>query len=241
MENSERLIEFIRQKEIKPIPRWKFTLKYTAITVIFAFCILTGALAFSVILFAVQQVDFNVVSHLTHSWFELLLGLMPIFWIVALMTFLVSAVFTIKSSRKGYKFTSPKLTGITVSMSILLGTLFFITGGAKWLENVFTSNVGIYNSIQDKKEAFWSAPDEGRLSGIVLNVDSTGPEIKDFNGKTWKIIFDKTDGLSEHLLIPANEIKLVGRKLSENSFRAEQIRPWGGMRYMHRWGRKGKN
>jgi Trk-type K+ transport system membrane component len=62
---------------------------------------LLGAVAFSVILFCIQQTEFDLVSHLSHSRLEFFLGLLPFFWIVSLILFLVVAMTSFKHSGKG--------------------------------------------------------------------------------------------------------------------------------------------
>ena len=130
MDNSDKLLEMIKTQGVKPIPRWRFLLRNSLFWLIFVFAILFGALAFSIILFAIQQVDFDLTGHLTHSVFELILGLIPVIWMISLILFLVFAIISIKNSKKGYKFTHLSLVGFAASLSILAGTLFFISGGA---------------------------------------------------------------------------------------------------------------
>jgi len=228
MDNSSKLIEKIKQQNLKPLPRWRFRLKNTAAWLLFLFAVIFGALAFSVVLFAIQQIDFNLITHMSHSWFELLLGLLPFFWIVSLVVFLVAAIFSIKNSRKGYKFSAISLVGYSAALSILLGTLFFIGGGGKWLENTFATNVSLYESVQERKIRIWMQPEEGYLSGTITEVEVDSLKLTDFNKKTWTITFEDADIVPAVRIETGEQIKIIGEMASQDNFKAEKIRPWGG-------------
>jgi hypothetical protein len=237
MDNSTKLIEKIKEEQVKPIPKWQFTFKDTFIWLAFIICVLFGALAFSVILFAIQQSDFDLFSHMSHSFLELLLGLVPVIWLLALLLFLVIAILSIKNSKKGYKFTTPAMFGFATALSILLGTLFFITGGAERLENAFASNISSYEGIEERKSQVWSRPADGFLSGTIISVEDTAFELRDFSGKTWKINFNGADIVPAVTISDGEKIKLAGKITNGNSFKAEIIRPWGGLQRRYHGGR----
>ena len=237
MDNSTKLIDKIKEGQVKPIPRWRFTIKDALIWLIFIFCVLFGALAFSVILFAIQQVDFDITGHLSHSWFELLLGLVPLFWIISLIIFLVLAILSIKNSKKGYKFTPPSLIGFATALSILTGTLFFISGGAQWLEHAFAMKVNLYESIEERKTQVWSMPEDGFLSGTIISVNDSTFELNDLKGKSWMVTFKNADIVPSISLADGEKIKLTGEMTSENTFKADKIRPWGGFQRRYQGGR----
>ena len=155
MERSKKIIEKIRKENIKPIPKWYFLVPNILIWLVFILLVFVGAAAFSVILLSIQQTDFDLVSHIPHSRMEWILGLLPFFWIFLLFIFLVAAIFTFKKSKKGYKFSWPRLFGLSTAASIFLGILFFIGGGSHWLENTFAQQVSFYQSIQEKKQRIW--------------------------------------------------------------------------------------
>ena len=236
MANSKNIINRIKEKGIKPIPKSYFTIKNALLWFLFAFGVLIGAMAFSIILFSIQQTDFDLLAHMGHSKLEFLLGLLPFFWIVLLIIFLILAIVGIKNSRKGYKHSSSKLIGVSTALSILIGTLFFITGGAQKLEKAFAIRVSLYKSIEEKKTKIWSMPEEGYLSGEIQSVSVYGDTllILDFKGKEWRILYADAFIPPVIALEPGEQIKLVGKILSKEVFRAEDIRPWGGRGMMER-------
>lgn len=228
MKPSEKLIQSIKEQGIKPVPRWRFTVRNALLWGAFLLAVLLGALAFSVILFSVQQTDFSVVSHLSHSRLELFLGLLPFFWIILLLVFLVIAIYSIQYSPKGYKFTAAKLVSYSAALSILLGALFFIAGGAQRLEQAFALHVSLYESVQEKKVQLWSMPEDGYLSGQIEEANAGDFQLRDFQGNLWTVHYENAFIPPSVLLERGEQIKLMGEMTGKGEFSAQEIRPWGG-------------
>lgn len=227
MGNSENLIEKIRKGKYKPLPRWHFSLKNLIALLMFLFAIGFGSLAFSIILFAIQQIDFNLVQHMSHSWIEFVLVLVPFFWIACLVILLFISFFSFRKLKKGYKFKTLVLIGYCTALSISFGTIFFISGGAKWLENCFADKINMYEGVMDKKIKIWSAPEKGNLSGTVETVDDSTLTLIDFNLRKWTVDFHDADIITFRGIVAGEKIKIIGMMTSHDSFVAEKIRPWG--------------
>jgi hypothetical protein len=228
MDNLKKIIDKIKSEKIAPIPRWHFLLKNGMVWTAFVLAVVLGALAFSIVLFAIQQTDFNLISHMSHSKLEFFLGLLPFFWILSLVVFLVVAIYSIQYSKRGYKFTISRLVGISSALSILLGTLFFIGGGAGKLENAFAIKMGLYESLNEKKINIWMNPEEGLLCGTITSIEENVLYMEDFDNNTWEIHY-KEAFIAPSVLFEQNvKIKLTGKVTGQEKFQAEEIRPWGG-------------
>lgn len=226
MNTFDKISKQIQEEEIKQTPKWYFILKNTRIWGGFLLSVIVGAMAFSVILFSIQQSDFELLNHVKHSKLESILVFLPFFWIVILILFSVFAFYSIRSSKKAYKYSLTSLLGLSTFLSILIGTLFFISGGAQQLEQSFANKVEAYNSLQEKKLQIWMNPTEGMLAGKILKTENDTIYLKDFSNKEWKINF-------KDIFIPpileletGEEIKLVGTLKSNSLFIAKEIRPW---------------
>lgn len=236
MEKS--IIDKIKEKNIKQKPKWHFTVRNMFIWLMFFIGVLIGAISFSIILFTIQQIDFDLVSHMSHSKLELFLGLLPFFWIIGLLIFLLVAIFAFQRSKNGYKFTWFRLLGISITFSILIGTLFFIGGGSQSLETAFASKVNYYESIQQKKMKIWMKPEEGFLSGTIENVVADTIQLIDFNNKKWDIDYSNSFIAPIISLEKGEQVKLVGNMTQNNKFKANEVRPWDGMGQKKRKGKQ---
>ncbi len=228
MESSEKLIATIKENNIKPVPRWQFLVKNGFFIAGFIVAILLGGLAFSVVLFSIQQTDFILISHLSHSGLEFFLSLLPIFWIVMLVIFCIVGMYGIRYSRKGYKYSLARQVGYSAVLSILLGTLFFISGGGHWLEHAFSVNVGLFESVQEKKVKLWVMPEEGQLAGTIEQISERSFHLIDFHGDSWNIDYAEASVAPVVLLEAGEEIKIIGAMTGDGQFRADEIRPWKG-------------
>jgi hypothetical protein len=228
MKPSEKLIQTIKEKRIKPAPKWRFKVRNALLWTSYALAVLLGALAFSIILFSIQQTDFNVITHLSHSRLELFLGLLPLFWIVWLIICLIIAIYSVQYSNRGYKLTLPRIVAYSSLLSALVGTLFFISGGAHQLEHAFAINILPYDSIQEKKIRVWTMPEEGYLCGKIEQVTPENLQLEDFEGRHWTILYNEAFMPPAVMLVKGEIIKIVGEKTKEGRFVAAEIRPWGG-------------
>lgn len=228
MNNSKKLLERIKSEKIEPIPKWLFLSKRGVVWLLFGSSILIGAMAFSVILFSIQQTDFVLLNHLAHSKAEFLLGILPFFWLISLFLFLGFAFYSIQYSQKAYKFSAAKLIGLSTAMSIVLGTIYFIGGGAGKLEKTFAANLSLYEGLENKKTKLWTMPESGYLSGEIQKVSEKTIELKDSKGKIWIIYYKESFVAPIVKLESGVRIKLIGKMMGNKDFKAEEIRPWGG-------------
>ncbi len=240
MGNPDKLIETIKKEKIKPKPKWVFNLNNFLLWLMYFLFVLVGAISFSVILFAIQQTDFELLSHIGHSRIELFLSILPFIWLVLLIVFILGSLYAIYYSQRGYKFTFSRLIAINVGLSVLIGTIFFIGGGASWFENAFAIRTGFYESIQKKKEKIWQNPDKGNLAGVIYDVKDGILEFNDFENKKWIINIDSTFIANPVLLEKGEKIKITGVKIDDETFKAKEIYPWGG-REMQKKMRKRRN
>lgn len=228
MENAKKIIERIKEEKLEPTPKWMFISGNVLIWSAFALTILFGAMAFSVILFAIQQTDFNIISHLSHSRLELLLGILPFIWLILVIIFLILAMLSLRYSRRGYKFSLFKLVSLSLLISVALGTLFFLAGGSGRLEKIFDINVLTYESIEERKIQIWSNPDQGFLAGTILEEGTEVMRLRDFAHEEWQVTLTDAFIAPIVMLEPGEVIKIIGQKTGPNNFKAEEIRPWGG-------------
>lgn len=228
MKLSDQLLQKIKENQFRPIPRWYFFTKNVVFWGFFIVATILGALAFSVILFAVQQTDFQLLSHLSHSPIELVLGILPLIWLVSLVVFLVLSMYSIQYSKRGYKLSFLRLVGYSTALSFVVGTLFFISGGGEALESAFAIRIAQYESIQEKKVELWSKPNEGFLSGEIIEANGEAFQLLDFKGVEWQVLIQEAF-IPQMVLIERGErVKLLGQMKGENQFKASEIRPWGG-------------
>jgi hypothetical protein len=94
MNNFDKILEKIEHQHIEPTPKWYFQFKNWGFWCLFAISILIGSMSFSIILYSVQQTDFELLSHFfKHSKWESLLVLLPYFWLILFIDIYITSIF----------------------------------------------------------------------------------------------------------------------------------------------------
>lgn len=228
MDSASKFLERIKKEGIDPTPGWVFKAKNGFIWGGFIVTIFIGASAFSVILYAIQQSDFDLVNHIRHSGLEMFLALLPIIWLVLILIFLALSIVSVKNSNKGYKLEWLKVINIVLLFSVVLGTLLFISGGAQRLETAFGNNLPGYESINKRKIEMWNNPEEGFLAGEIVFSGGDILKIRSFDGLEWSVEIEKAFIAPILGLEEGEKVKVIGTVQGKNNFLADEIRPWGG-------------
>lgn len=228
MSNSDKLLNTIINENIKPVPKWKFQLRNYSLIFLWILFIITGAISFSIILFSIQQSDFILLDHAGHSIREMILVIMPIAWFSILFLFLLGSIYAGYTSKKGYKFTFSKLIGLNLGLSLTSGILFFLLGGSAYFEKTFSTQSGLFESIEIKKQKMWNNPDKGSVAGTIINVDENSITLKDLKNKIWTINSDSAIFSPALEIQKGEKIKILGTKTDSLHFTAQRVMPYGG-------------
>jgi len=231
IKKSQKLFNKITAEQIKPNPRWHFVLQNFVFWNVFIIFAVFGSVAFSIILYATAESDFNLLSF-SGSKIKFLFSVLPLLWILFLGIFLIISIFGIRHTKTGYRYPFLKILSFNILLSIFLGALFVYTGGAKTMEQIFAKNVPVYKSVEENRVLRWSNPENGFLSGVILeNKNEKTILIEDFNGTKWEV--DIQDALirSRLHLDQREKIKIIGEILEDNIFVAQEIRKWKGFEF----------
>ena len=229
IKKSQKLIRELTAKHIKPIPRWGFVFKNCIVWSVFSLFIILGGVASSIILSAGTESDFSLLTSLPHSKIQFLISSLPFFWIFFLVVFLMISIFGARHTKTGYRHSLLKILRINILLSILLGTLFFYTGGAQRIENIVAQKIPAYKNLEEQRILKWSNPANGFLAGVILeNKKKVGLLIEDFNDQEWEIDIQEALVRPGVSLEQGEKIKIIGEALEENIFEAQEIRGWKG-------------
>ncbi len=250
---SQSILKKIQQEKIKPVPKYYFILKNISFWILFLFMFVFGFISFSVILFSINNTEFDLFDSLSEtSGIAHFFNLLPLLWILFIGIFLGIAIWGLKHTKRGYKIAISFLFFGNILGSMILGSLVYGFGGAEKIENILDENVNIYESVRKKHQKFWANPEaSGRLAGIIqeINFEENYLELQDLKGKKWKVSFSKINKRTKNLLrkISKNNfqennqkntsknisIKLKGKISKNNIFEAERIRPAFRMKKIH--------
>jgi len=213
---SDKALKLINNKQIKPIPKWEFVVKSLGLWLEFIICLILLVLGIGI------------------TWFGLVDNIIiPYLWLFIAVVFLILSFLLFEKTKKAYRFQRWQVIALIVVVGITIGGVIFKMGLAGKADRHFESRFGFYRKIVPMKMIVWNNPMQGYLSGeITFITDTNNFKIKDFNGNIWTIISQNPIIRSKVKMLVGEEIKLIGTKTGNNSFAAQEVRPWNG---------KGKN
>lgn len=209
---SDKTLNLIAKRKIKPIPKWEFIAKNWALWTTLILCLILLILGFALTIFGLID---NII--------------IPYLWSFIALIFLVISYFLFEKTKGAYHFPKWQVILFIVLLGLTIGTAFFKMGFASRLDKSL-DNVPYYRQMVPQKIAAWSNPQLGYLSGTITKIiDKNSFELIDFSKKFWIISIENAIVRGRVSLIIGQEIKLIGTQNNDNSFSADEIRPWTGM------------
>ena len=229
---ADKITKKIKKDEIKPKSKWFFLLKNYFIWSVFTLAVISGGVAFVVIIFGITSNDWDIHEHLHQSFGQYFLLTLPYYWIGLMTIFLAIAAVYYRHTSTGYRYKVYLILLGSIVVSFLLGIILFTFGAGEKLEDMFANRLPYYHNFMDQRIETWSHPEEGLLAGRIIKVvDSENIKVKDLSRQEWMV-----DIKNAHIansgrakIIKENKvIKIIGEEEGENKFKAEKIRPWEG-------------
>ena len=229
---SQDTLKKIKNKDIKPKPRWHFLLKDYVVWIFGFISLLVGSLSFSVVLYMLVNNDWDIYSNISNSLWQFILTPLPYFWLLFLLIFIGVAYYNFRHTKGGYKIAVHKLIAGSIIFSILFGSFLYKIGVAQTMDGLVIGNEYFYKKVINRRAGAWSQPDKGLLAGVLIYVeDEEHVTVKGLDGELWQV--DVTE--AELPLLPVEismPLKIIGEVQGDNIFKAKAIFPMKGMRFM---------
>lgn len=227
----QNVLEKIRDQKIKPRSKWYFLLKNYSIWGMFVFAVVVGSISFGIILFQIDNTQWDIHEHLAHDWHHVFFLMLPYFWFLIMLAFIAIAYLNFRSTSKGYRYNVFIIAGGSLLLSFVLGTSIYATGFSEKLESIF-QDVPYYEDAHFLQWQVWMQPEKGLLAGQVMQVqDDHNFVLKDFYGEKWQILLDVDDEHPTVYLHRGMKLSLQGEQVDEYYFVAYKLRPWRRKRW----------
>lgn len=186
---TDRVLERIKGEHLSPRPRVLFILENYGFWAAGALAVILGAVAFSAALFEVENTEWQLYPATHSGALSFFLESAPFLWALALALFIGIGYYTIRHTKRGYRYPLLLIALGAVLTSIPLGTALYATGLGGEVEGALGDHPPFYRPILVKEHAWWLAPEKGLLGGTI---ESSEPDLsqfvlKDFAGRTWTI------------------------------------------------------
>lgn len=223
---SQKILETIKEKHIKPRPKWEFLLKDYLIWTLFGFCLLVGALSASVVIYLLVNNDWDLYRYASGNFFEFFFITLPYFWLFIFVLFIAVAYYNFKHTKKGYLISLGKIVGICLVLSFVLGGFVYAAGFGKILDNALSDNLPYYNVLLEHRRGIWNQPKREMLAGKIIEIEQEKFNLLDLIGEERCV-----DCLNKHVCDLARinigkNVKVLGESAESECFKGKVLRVW---------------
>ncbi|MFH0840921.1 MAG: hypothetical protein V1865_03015 [bacterium] len=222
---SKTILEKIKEEKIKPKSRWEFLLKDYFVWIVSIIFLIVGGLSVSVIIYLLNNNDWDLYKNISHSFLGFLFLTMPYFWILLLIIFGFVVYYNIRHTKQGYNYSLVLIILISLTANIALGGAFYNLGLGHKLDDVLTRAAGPYSKVFCRNTVVWHRPAVGMLVGDVVGVEEQVCYLVDMENNKWEVIIMDTNFPEEYILMPGDRIKVLGDIMKPGVIRAMEIRP----------------
>lgn len=226
MENKDiSQIAFARIKGegIKPISRQVFSIKRVLIIFIVIISLVIGALAFSLILSALFNNDWDLYNKFGLNF---ILRTLPYFWFMSLIIFTILGEYYYRKTLLGHRRQFIVIMGVYMISTVAFGSVLYLVGVGNYIEQSLFEKAPNYRNFIINRHEFWSHPEVGLLSGKIILIVDNQLTIIDSENFIWIIKMDNAV-INEPLeLKVGGRVNIIGVIIDVNVFDADEIRPW---------------
>ncbi|MDP3899814.1 MAG: hypothetical protein Q8Q23_01905 [bacterium] len=223
----QTILDKITKERIEPKPRWQFTFEHALVWLMALFAIIGASLATAAIIFNFTATEWVLRERLGWSMGKFILINLPYLWLMFLLILGVTAYLSFRHTKGGYRFTLPIIIGAILFASTVLGFVLHSYGkSGEWLEKRAQKHFTLCNLATMQRQMMWQYPEKGLIAGkVVTFVAPNKFSVEDSRKNVWVIFGDSANLRAPFDIVTGVPIKVIGRKIDEHNFFAEEIRP----------------
>ncbi|MBT3538752.1 hypothetical protein HOF40_03195 [Candidatus Parcubacteria bacterium] len=209
-----------------PRSRFAFLAKNYAFWIAGIFSIIIGAITVSVMMFIFANHEWALAGRAS-GLFTNLAYILPYFWFIIFILFIVITYYEIRHVRGGYKIALPIIIGVYIVSTFLLGFGLYKIGIGNIVEESFVQNVPLYHRMAEPRQRLFQHPEEGLLIGKVLNISEKEILLLDLEEKNWEVDIENAH-IPPHMQLESLSDRMIvvfGEDLGGQKFQAEGVRP----------------
>jgi heme/copper-type cytochrome/quinol oxidase subunit 2 len=232
--SPEQIIREIESRKVVPIPRWRFMLRRALFWVLALVSVVTGAISMATAIYIFFDNDY-ITDHanieklfVQRPLVEVIVQSIPYVWLIALTLFVVTAYYSFRHTRRGYRYPVFRVIAGSLLLSVLLGAILDVLGTGMYIHRYLIENVRGYDRLVYTNEILWNQMDKGLLGGKVVRYSRHDSlvVIRDYRHRVWNVDISRAHLHSGTRIHAGKYLKITGLKTGPSSFRAATIRPW---------------
>lgn len=219
---EDQIMGKIKEEKITPKPRWIFLINNYLTWISGIMFLSLGALAFSLIKYFSRQEEWEDYQHIGRGHFEFLFFAVPLILIILLAISIYLVYFNFKHTKTGYRYSILSILSIAILSNIILGFIFSFFRMDRRMDDMLGKNAPFYSEVFNPHIRFWSDPDNGRIAGMITNeIEENKFNLITKDQTEWIILTQDMQNKDQlKINYPA---RLIGQKISDNEFKAEEF------------------
>lgn len=229
---SVQVMDRIEREHVVPRARWKFEFIHYALLALWGAAVCAGAAVTSALLFVFSNVDWYFYPLVYGSPTVFFFKTLPSLWIIMFALFLCAAYYTLRHTKRGYRFPMPAVLAVSVLGSMFGGLTLYGAGFGYVLDQQIGEHIPFHNPILVEEQRAWTDPERGLLLGEVLTINEEDKtfQLQTFEGQAWTVYGGDLDPMDWQILPRFRHVRLVGLPMVEGNaattFRACFVFPW---------------
>lgn len=227
LSSSEKFVAKIEENKISPKPRWQFSVKKYSVLTFTVVLLILGSLAFSLVLYLVNNQDWGLQSISRGRWLVLIITTLPYAWLLFFALFIISIFYSLRQLKHGYKYPTKTIVLSSLVTVVFFGSLAAGFGIHRRIHLLLSQQVPYYQTAFDSQARIWARPQMGFLAGKVTEFDSDNLIIQDPGLNDWQIAIGPKTVIDSDVDLELNEqVKVMGHITKDKIFEAQEIKLW---------------
>jgi len=225
------LLQKIEDKKLCPRSRWFFRSRECLVWFLWFVSVVIGALAVAISVFVVTHHQYALYEATHDNFFTFLVEVLPYIWIIVFAVMVGVAVFNIRHTRRGYRYSLLTIIGSSVVLSFAGGSTLQYFGFGHTVDSLLGQQMPMYMSQEKYEHNLWLQPEEGRLVGrqVEATLASTSVIVfEDASGDRWRMEIQELFAYDQQLLESGKMVRVLGETKSADAriFHACGVFPW---------------
>ncbi len=215
--DPQNIISFIKEKDIKPVPKWQVRLHKIVIWVLGITVIIIGGFVFSKLISSMYFASWEDWDYITNTLRFFTYSTLPLVWVLLFVAFVILSPMIYRKTENGYKYDQTKLIFFSIFASLILSSVFIK------IDPYLYSRGFLQREFIQREIYTWSNPYAGRISGKVEIINGDIAFVRDFSGKVWMVDISHLLPKSFEAVEKNKIIKIIGKRENEDNFSACQV------------------
>jgi hypothetical protein len=225
------VLKRIKTEQVTPRPRYTFVVREYAVWLLWVLTVLLGAAALAVLFYVGMNATYALYEVTHQNFLTFLFAVLPYVWLILLTLMAYLAVYGLRHTKRGYRYSAIELVGSSLLLSLAGGLFFHYVGFGHMLDQTLGRQIAQYMSMEKMELKMWQMPASGRLVGMVAPRPETMSrdsilQFADKDGVSWTLSSTELTDYEMELLLTKERVRLLGTSTAPTVFHICAVFPW---------------